>query len=72
MRPTIFVSDFLATTYSRRHGTMLSKKRKDISLNLILDPAKFLINYKGKIMAYSEKQRLRKFTTLISFLKITT
>ena len=35
------------------NGAMLSENQKIISLNLILDPAKVIINYKETIVAYS-------------------
>ena len=44
---------------------MLSENQKDISLNLILDPAIVLINYKETITANSEKQRLKFYPSHI-------
>lgn len=64
--------DFSAATYSRRQRSSAFKEWEGHFFKPNLDPAKFLINYKGKIMAYSGKQRLKMFATLISCLKITT
>lgn len=47
------------------NGAMLSENQKDICLNLILDPAIVLINYKETITAYTEKQRLKFYPSHI-------